>query len=616
MKKREGYSVLNNLNYLLGGIWKSDKRLMLLMFVEAVCTVITPYAAIYLPKIGVDLVSYKAGVGETMLLIGGLGAVMALSQMLGNMAARGKSMLLNRLRSYYRRLLFCKTLDCDYEHVESAQWQDQYEQARLMSVNWGPWSATTLMSEGVIKVCGAIVSFCLYSSILAAINPWLLLFLIILSVFHFATLRRAQKHEVSRLAERSGIQRRLSYMTEQAQDLRLGKDIRLYEMAGWIRMHYHHYRVAHYLLRKDVQNHYWHAGFVEAVTLFFRDGAAYLYFLYEATSGRMTPGDFVLACNAVASFSALVTLVSDSVGQMMQAVPPLNRMRAYLESADEPEPDSAAAVPPEGEPVAIEFRDVCFTYQGKNKVLDHFSLSIQPGEKIALVGVNGAGKTTLVKLLCGFYKPDSGRILVGGNDVSSYRKEDLYSLISPVFQEATILPFTVAENVSMRVEGETDKRRVRDCLKQVGLWEAVERMPLQEDSMMMNLEKKGGNGLSGGQQQKLLMARALYKDARLMFFDEPTAALDPIAERETYELFHTLSGEKTSVYISHRLASTRFCDRVIFLEKGRVKAEGTHDELLHICPDYARMYEVQSQYYKKGETGMNWELAGKEGVGI
>ncbi len=487
----------------------------------------------------------------------------------------------HRLRSYYRNLLFGKTLDCDYEHVESPQWQDQYEQARLMSVNWGPWSATTLMSEGAVKICGALVSFCLYGGIIAAINLWLLVFLIGLSVLNFLALRRAQKYEMSRLAERSGIQRRLAYMTEQAQDMHLGKDLRLYEMTGWIQQHYHHYRDAHYRLRKDVQNHYWYGAFVEAVTLFLRDGAAYLYFLWEAAGGRMTPGDFVLACNAV---------------------PPLNRMRAYLEAADEPEPNPAADLPPAGESVAIEFRDVCFSYQGKNQVLDHFSLTIEPGEKIALVGVNGAGKTTIIKLLCGFYKPDSGRILIGGNDVSSYKKEDLYSLLSPVFQEATILPFTVAENVSLQMEGRTDKARVRECLKRVGLWEAVSRMPEKEDSLLMNLEKKGGNGLSGGQQQKLLMARALYKDARLLFFDEPTAALDPIAESETYELFHSLSGEKTSIYISHRLASTRFCSRVIYLENVRVKASGSHEELLLSCPEYAEMYAVQSHYYKKGEA--------------
>ena len=175
--------------------------------------------------------------------------------------------------------------------------------------------------------------------------------------------------------------------------------------------------------------------------------------------------------------------------------------------------------------------------------------------------------------------------------------------MAPVFQEAVILPFTVAENISLKVSG-TDREKVKACLGKAGLWERVSRLPQGIDSMMMNLDEEGGIVFSGGEQQKLLMARALYKDAGLLLFDEPTAALDPIAESETYEMFHDLSKEKTAVFISHRLASTHFCDRVIFLEQGRVKAEGSHKKLLETCPEYQRMYRVQSHYYMSGEEAV------------
>lgn len=596
--EKEGYSLWNNFVYLLKGIWESDRKLMAFMVLEALCMVITPFIAMYLPKIGVDLVVNHSSVRKALLVLGSMTCITALSQTLGNMAARGKTRPLDRLRSYYRIQLFGKTLDCDYEHVESARWQEQYSQAKLMSVDWGPWSATTLMSEGAIKVCGALISFVLYGSIIAALNPWMLVFIVILSAVNFCALRKAQKHEVKTLARRSVLQRARGYMKDYSSDVKFGKDLRLYEMSGWIRDCFRNYNEAHFRLRQDVQRHYYFAALVEAGSLFFRDGAAYLYFLWQAASGQLTPGEFVLACSVVASFSALVTQVSDSVGQMLQAVPPLNRMRRYLEAADEPDPDPAAEPPEEGTPVSITFEDVSFSYEGKYQVLDHFNLHIGAGEKIALVGVNGAGKTTIVKLLCGFYKPDSGRILLNGTDIRLYRKEDLYRLIAPVFQEATILPFTVAQNVSLR-EKEMDRGRIRECLIKAGLWEEISRLPEGMDTMLMNLEEGGGAGLSGGQQQKLLMARALYKDAMLLFFDEPTAALDPIAESETYEMFHSLAGNKTAVYISHRLASTRFCDHVIFLENGRVTAGGSHEELLECCAEYAKMYQVQSHYYRK-----------------
>ena len=284
--EKEGYSLWNNFVYLLKGIWESDRKLMAFMVLEALCMVITPFIAMYLPKIGVDLVVNHSSVRKALLVLGIMTCITALSQTLGNMAARGKTRPLDRLRSYYRIQLFGKTLDCDYEHVESARWQEQYSQAKLMSVDWGPWSATTLMSEGAIKVCGALISFVLYGSIIAALNPWMLVFIVILSAVNFCALRKAQKHEVKNLARRSVLQRARGYMKDYSSDVKFGKDLRLYEMSGWIRDCFRNYNEAHFRLRQDVQRHYYFAALVEAGSLFFRDGAAYLYFLWQAASGH------------------------------------------------------------------------------------------------------------------------------------------------------------------------------------------------------------------------------------------------------------------------------------------------------------------------------------------
>lgn len=599
-KQKEGYSPADHIWYLLKGIWASDKRLMFLMLLEMACTVITPYVAMYLPKIGVDLVINHEQTAKAVWMLGCLSAVLVVSQGLGSMAGRGKTRRLDRVRSYYRIRLFCKTLDCNYEHVESAEWQEKYEQAKEMSVDWGPWSATTLLSEGMILLGSAVFSVILYGSIIFSLTPWILFLILTLSVLNFLALRCAQKYEVRRIQERSKLQKGRGYMENTAADMKYAKDIRLYELSGWIRHCFTHYNDAHFQLRKDVQRRFYYASLTEAGTMFLRDGIAYLWFLYQTAIGVLSIGDFILVCSAVASFSALVSQVSSSVGQVMQAVPPLDRMRTFLDAADDPVPDPAVVPPGRNQPVSVLFENVCFSYGGRNLVLDHFNLQIQAGEKIALVGVNGAGKTTLLKLLCGFYKPESGRILLNGENVCNYKKEDLYSLIAPVFQEATVLPFTVAENVAMTDEF-IDRERVQSCLQQVGLWEAVECLPRGIDTNMTSVEE-GGAGFSGGQKQKLLMARALYKGAQLMLFDEPTAALDPIAESETYEMFHSLSGDKTAVYISHRLASTLFCHRVVFLENGKVKASGTHEQLVKECEAYRQMYELQSQYYKKGVT--------------
>lgn len=196
-KSEKGYSPGNHIRYLLKGIWNSDKRLMLLMLLEMACTVITPYVAMYLPKIGVDLVTSHAPMQTAIWVLAALTGVLIVSQGLGNMANRGKTRRLDRVRSYFRIQLFCKTLDCDYEHAESAEWQDKYEQARIMSVDWGPWSATTLMSEGIILLGSAVVSVILYGGIIFSLTPWMLLLILALSVVNFLALRRAQKYEAS-----------------------------------------------------------------------------------------------------------------------------------------------------------------------------------------------------------------------------------------------------------------------------------------------------------------------------------------------------------------------------------------------------------------------------------
>ncbi len=219
---------------------------------------------------------------------------------------------------------------------------------------------------------------------------------------------------------------------------------------------------------------------------------------------------------------------------------------------------------------------------------------------MALVGINGAGKTTIVKLLCGFYRPNSGEILIGGKDIRDFRKEDLFSLFSTVFQDIYIQPFTVAENVSLQDANHTDRSRVQECLAQAGLWDKISQCEMGMDTPMTK-DLTNGLVLSGGEQQKLLMARALYKGAPIFILDEPTAALDPIAESQTYEQFHKLAADKTTLYISHRLASTRFCDKIAFLKNGTITEEGTHEGLLQKGGDYSKMFELQSHYYQNGK---------------
>ncbi len=258
-------------------------------------------------------------------------------------------------------------------------------------------------------------------------------------------------------------------------------------------------------------------------------------------------------------------------------------------------------------PVGFSFRDVSYAYTETGEdgqpqtiqVLEHLNLEIAPGEKLAVVGANGAGKTTFVKLLCGLLHPRQGELLVGGVPVRDMDPGEYYGLFSAVFQNSGALPVSIADNIALNVTGDVDRERLRSCIRAAGLEEKVRSLPRGLDTCLNRRVAEQGTELSGGQLQRLLLARALYKDAPVLVLDEPTAALDPLAEQAVYERYRRFTEGKTAVFISHRLASTRFCDRIVLLENGRVAECGTHEQLLALGGRYAEMFRIQSRYYRE-----------------
>ena len=245
------------------------------------------------------------------------------------------------------------------------------------------------------------------------------------------------------------------------------------------------------------------------------------------------------------------------------------------------------------------FHDVSFRYPDtETMVLRHFSMTIRAGERLAVVGMNGSGKTTMIKLLCRLYDPTEGCITVNGIDIREFAYAQYCKLFAIVFQDFKLLAFPVGENVAA---GEDyDAERVWQCLEMAGVRQRVEEFPRGLKQPLYKLYEKDGIDLSGGEAQKIAIARALYKDAPFVILDEPTAALDPIAESEIYARFNEMVDGKTAVYISHRLSSCRFCGRILVFDKGNIVQEGTHAVLLaDAAGKYAALWNAQAQYYEK-----------------
>ena len=366
-----------------------------------------------------------------------------------------------------------------------------------------------------------------------------------------------------------------------------------------------------------------------AFLLLLRDGTAYFYLIWRFMNSGMTLGDFTL-------YFAAITGVGGGLLQLAQALSNFFETGRYVgdfyefiqysgggeKDGKKKEGNEKFSGLKEGaksnqkvqhfvpDKVSLCFENVSFSYfveqdgvKQEIPVIKNLNLTILAGESIAIVGVNGAGKSTFVKLLCGLLKPSEGRILVNGVDSREFDREDYFGLFSAVFQKSGFLPVSIAENIMLNVRRKktenADVEAMWECIRSAGLEEKVKSLPHGVDTCLVKRIAQDGTELSGGQEQKLLLARALYKDAPVLILDEPTAALDAVAEHRIYQDYRRMTKGKTSVFISHRLASTRFCDRILLFSDGVVLESGTHEELLARGGQYAKMFEVQSQYYRE-----------------
>ncbi len=393
-------------------------------------------------------------------------------------------------------------------------------------------------------------------------------------------------------------EKRLFYTIGECGDKRTGKDVRVYGMKDWLagqirRFQGEEREILKIRRRKEYETH-----LVSCWLNFLRDSLAYAYLILQTVQGEIGMGDFMLFFGAITGFSVWVTGLADQMGMIKTANIKMNDLRTFLDIPAEDTECAECELPDVSGGVEIEFDHVSFAYPGSEKdVISDLSFRIGKGEHVALVGLNGAGKSTLIKLMMGMYDPTSGVIRLNGTDIAKLRKRDIYRLYSAVFQDTMILPARIDENIALRRAADVDRKRVEEVLALAGLDADFAERGITLESYMTDRLTEDGIDLSGGQEQKFLLARALYKDAPALLLDEPTAALDPLAEQEVYESYQELCRDKTALFISHRLASTQFSDWIMFLQDGHITEMGSHEELLAAGGEYARLYELQSHYY-------------------
>ncbi|MCL2665039.1 MAG: ATP-binding cassette domain-containing protein, partial [Defluviitaleaceae bacterium] len=337
-------------------------------------------------------------------------------------------------------------------------------------------------------------------------------------------------------------------------------------------------------------------------------GAAYAFLTYLLLENKIGLGDFIMLFAAIGGLSGWIDGVVTEMSNLFRESLEQCYRRIMIDFPDISNFGQGVSIPSMETAPEIRLENVSYTYSGsETPVLENVNITIKPGERIAVVGINGAGKTTLIKLICGLYRPTTGRVLMAGLDIREYNRDEYFTLITAVFQDIFLLAESIIENVSQQPPDTTDKEKAMQCLNKAGLTDKINALSNGAYTLLVREVHEHAVDLSGGEKQKLALARALYKDAPVMILDEPTSALDPIAENEMYRQYAALTEGKTSVYISHRLASTRFCDRIPFLDGKTVAEEGSHDMLMKANGIYSQMYSLQASYYTEKKEGVGDE---------
>lgn len=593
-------SLLSNVILVNKTLFKNYPETIFLTPVYMICRVALPLLTAFIPSVAIAAITER---DTKRFLIWMLGILMA-EAMAYVVLSYSRMTLMNR-RVYTRLKVFFlgyvrKSLTTDYTNLEPANCQAEFKKGAkaVIGNNYGPEKLMTESVEFVLHLIGLFT----FGTVVFTLDYRILLILLLMFVLDMVLRGYAVRYDNEHRIILSEVHRRQEYLEQGSLSLAAGKDVRVYGMEGWFHQILENISAEVRTYAKKSEIRWFFPSLGNQICVAAQEIVTYFVLIGMTLAGKITVAELTLQLGLVRGFSQWIYGVSVSYGALKKAN---GEMKDYRIVMEKPDCNSVAGapVPKWAKGPEIEFRDVCFRYPGEaTDTLSHVSFVIKPEEKIALVGNNGAGKTTLVKLLCGLYRPTSGRILINGEDITAYCPAEYQQRLSVVFQDVSLLSFTVEMNVSGELPEAVEKEKVKEALRAVGLWEKVQKLPQGPETYITQDLDENGVQFSGGETQKLLVARAMYRNGPILILDEPTSALDPIAESKLYAEYNSMTKEKTAVFISHRLASTKFCDRILLLEKGSVLETGSHEALMCAGGRYKELFEIQSHYYKEEEV--------------
>lgn len=578
--------------------WTVSPANILLMFLKSILNMAKTLLNIVLPMYLINELTGDKSMERLVLFASFIVLNNVGMTLLENLLQRFISVYQSKTADGMLRLMSEKIMNLEYSYLENPKYLDLKERAVFAIQNQ---NAIAGVVEIIFQVLGQAFTMAGMLVILATLGPVLIVVLLLGIVTSLYIYSKVSKLQMEVMQEIIPINRKFIYYLTLSSDKVVQKDIRLYGMSDMITERIMEFSNDTCDVFETMQIKTGKAmGKMGAVNEFVT-AFSYAYVgirtVSEILGPKLTLGALTMYVNTVVNFSSLALTFGNSIVNLMQFMGWLDPYMEFMKLAEETKQTGKEVFT--GEVETLEFRDVTFTYPNAEKpVLKNVSFAIRKGEKISIVGLNGAGKSTIVKLICRMYKTDSGEILVNGKNIYDYDYMSYMNTISAVFQDYRLFNFTIAENISCQERG-ASAEKIERLVDEVGLREKIKELP---DGVMSRFGKDydaEGVEFSGGQGQKVAIARALYKEASMVILDEPASALDPIAEAEIYEKFNSLVEEKTAIYISHRMSSSVFCDKILIIDGGTVADFDTHENLMQKTESlYYKLFQSQAENYK------------------
>lgn len=620
MEKQKTYGFLNNFIYALNIERKSNLRLLAITLIKPIGDIVGTLLNSYAPKYVLSFIEDDLPFNTIIMYTVIICLIMMILDVISTTCYNSFEFEYRKTEGYVEKKRMDKLFHTDFKNMESPDFLD-YAQRAKTALNRGKgfhgvlYQSRNFIAQGTLMILSA-----------ALIGIQNLLMMIIFIVISFGIVKISsfftKRDKIKFSDAMAPTWRKMNYLESTTKNFDFAKDIRLFNMSNAFFNQISGVNETYKELNRKHHNRMvlWEVSL--GSVLIVQKILMYTWLVYNVVTGAYQISDFVLYVGLVSTFHASVGYVNWIYSDMRTNSLMINDYRNFVDWKE----DRETADEKDGHITEINldkfefrFENVSFKYPGHdNYVLKNVNLTIKNGAKLAVVGVNGAGKTTFIKLMMKLYEPSEGRILLNDVDIKEYNREEYFKLFSPVFQNVECFAMPIYQNISFAEEDKTDMNKINEVLEQSGLSEKINSYEKGIHTNLLKIFDKEGIDLSGGEKQRLAMARALYKDGKVIILDEPTAALDALAEDRMYREFENMIHGKTAVFISHRLGSTRFCDKIAMFEDGTIVEEGTHEELMAKNGKYAYMFGIQSQYYdekqKNSDNVEDADLEINEGV--